>query len=317
MIDAKNMWMAMAAVVLVYGGYKAINPPPPPDTTPFAVVQVGYGEQARLAKMTRQECLGLKDRIWVDHKAGFDCISVVTPSSLKGDGTQTETAIIFIDGDVPADQQNATDDERARKTYETMTEALSARFTVPVLVLSRPGILGSSGTHLLGGQRDDATVLDTAIDQLKKRYGVRKLVMVGQSGGSRLIAQLLVMGRRDINCAVLGSGAYDTPNVSTNIWGEPGKRFLVPMRQTEGIVQARERRIFVVGDPKDSVTPFPEQKIWADKLAALGHHAVLVETEARGDKNHGAARQSLEAAGLCAKGEPDSAVVAAARKAPN
>jgi pimeloyl-ACP methyl ester carboxylesterase len=243
------------------------------------------------------------------HDHGYDCLSVIGPESLKSGSTSAETAIIFIDGDVPADQQTATDEERTRRAYTSMTEALSQKFALPVLVLSRPGVLGSSGAHELGGRRDDSTIVNAALDELKKKHGIRRLVMAGQSGGSRLIAQLLVLGRRDIQCAVLGSGAYDTATIR-----DPGKTFLVPMRQAAEIPAMRDRRIFVVGDPKDTVTPFPLQKAWADKLTSLNHHAVLVEVDARGDKNHGASQQSLAAAGVCAAGKPDTEVIAAAGK---
>ena len=72
-------------------------------------------------------------------------------------------------------------------------------------------MLGSSGVHMAGGRRDDVHVIDAALDDLNRRFGIKRLIMAGQSGGSRMIAQLLVMGRRDIVCAVMGSGAYDVP----------------------------------------------------------------------------------------------------------
>lgn len=317
MLDPKNMWLAMAAFVTVFAGYKALSPPPsPPDTTPTAIVLNGHGADMQVAKITQQECVGSGDRIWLSHKDGFDCTTVLLPETLKGDGKSAEQAIVFIDGDVPLDEQNAAGDERSRRSYLAMTNTLTAKFGVPVIVLARPGVLGSSGTHHYGGRRDDAHVIDAAIDEIKKRFGIRRLVMAGQSGGSRLIAQLMVMGRRDIQCAVLGSGAFDAPNVGFNVFGEVGKRYLVPLQHVEQVQNIRDRRVFVVADPEDQVTPFAGQKAWADALAARGHHAVLVETQARGDKRHGASRQSLEAAGLCAKGEPDKVIIEAARKPP-
>jgi hypothetical protein len=39
MLDAKNMWMAIAAFTAVFVGWKVLNPPPPPDTTPYAIQQ--------------------------------------------------------------------------------------------------------------------------------------------------------------------------------------------------------------------------------------------------------------------------------------
>jgi predicted esterase len=312
MLDAKNMWMAMAAFGVVFLGWKALAPPPPPpDTTPYAIQQVGYGDQMNVVKLTRAECAGMPNRIWVVHDNGYDCLTVIVPEVLKKETRSGDTAILFIDGDVPVDQRTATDDERTLRSYTNMTESLSQKFGVPVVVVSRPGVLGSSGAHELGGRRDDSTVVNAALDEIKKKYGINRLIMAGQSGGSRLIAQLLVLGRRDIQCAVLGSGAY-----SDDYIGNPGKTYLVPMRQAAEIPGVRDRRIFVVGDPKDVTTPFPLQKAWADKLTSLNHHAVLVETEGRGEKHHGAMQQSLAAAGLCATGKPDADIIAAAKRAP-
>lgn len=317
MLDPKNMWMAMAAFVLVYAGWKTLSPPPlPPDDSPTAVVLSGYGSEMKVAKITRAECLSTGDRIWLSHAGGNDCTTVIVPDTLKGDGKTAETAIVFIDGDVPLEDQTLAGDERSRRSYAAMINARTAKFGVPVIVMARPGVLGSSGTHHYGGRRDDAQVVDAALDEIKKRYSVRNLVMAGQSGGSRLIAQLLVMGRRDIRCAVMGSGAFDAPNVGYNIFGEVGRRYLVPMQRIDQMQSIRERRLFIVGDPRDTVTPLAGQKAWADALAARGHHAVLVETEARGEKNHGASQQSIEAAGLCAMGRPDAVIIEAARKVP-
>lgn len=321
MLDPKNMWMAMAAFALVLAGWKSLAPPPPDKDAgePYAIILSGYGDLMRVEKITKAECIGSGDRLWLSHKDGNDCTTVIVPPALKdatatGQPKSAETAIVFIDGDVPLEDQSSAGETKMRRAYETLTQTLSEKFKIPVLVVARPGILGSSGTHNYGGRRDDSHVVDAALDDLKRRYGIKTLIMTGQSGGSRLIAQLLILGRRDIPCAVLGSGAYDVPRVSTNIFGDPGKRFMVPMREAEKISADPKRRLFLVGDPKDMVTAYDEQRAFAAKLTTLGHHAVLVETEARGDKHHGVSTQALLAASLCAQGKPDAEIIAAAGK---
>ena len=320
MLDPKNLWLAMAAFALVFLGWKTLNPPPPDTGEPYAVVGVGYGADMQLEKINRAKCVGTGDRIWLTHKDGNDCVTVILPPALKGSDKSTETAIVFIDGDVPDSDQSVTGDERSRATYKRITETLSDKFGVPLLVLARPGVLGSSGVHTAGGRRDDVYVIDAALDELKRRFGLKRIIIAGQSGGSRMIAQLLVLGRRDIACGVMGSGAYDVPRVqsggrtNTNIFGDPGRRFLVPMMQTQEIAAVPSRRLYVLGDRRDEITPFDEQQAWAAKLDGLGHHVVLVEAEAKDDKHHGVSRATLEAAGLCATGKPDADIVAAAGK---
>jgi hypothetical protein len=319
MLDPKNMWMAMAAFALVAVGWKALAPTPEADRgEPYAVVQVGYGADMRIEKRFRADCKG--DGLWVTHKEGSDCITVILPPSLKGSDKTAEMAIVFIDGDVPDSEQNATSDERNRAAYARMTEALTTKHGIPFIVVARPGVLGSSGTHYAGGRRDDTAAVDGTLDELKRRLGIRRLVMAGQSGGSRMIAQLLVLGRRDIVCGVMGSGAYDLPRivsggtVATNIFGQAARRYLIPMKHVEDVPSVRDRRLFIVGDPRDTQTPFDEQRTWAQRLAALGHHAVLVESINTDAKHHGASRVALDAAGLCAQAKPDADIIAVAGK---
>jgi predicted esterase len=165
--------------------------------------------------------------------------------------------------------------------------------------------MGSSGFHLLGGRRDEGLVIDAAVDSLKERLGIRRLALAGQSGGARIIAQLMVIGRRDIACAAMGAGAYDVPRLrgggtsTTNIFGDPGRRFLVPIRQAGEIPVVPGRRLFVIGDPRDQVAPFSEQKDWADRLTSLGHSVQLIEAKAKDPQFHGMTEKSLIAAGMC------------------
>jgi hypothetical protein len=315
MFDARSIWLAMAAFVLVALGWRALSPPPAPDTAPFAVVPIGHGAALTYEKVDRARCVGTGDRLWLTHADGFDCVTVFAPSAADRTG---DTAIVFLDGDVPVEDQTSSGETRLRGTYQRMAQSLTDRFKLPVYVIARPGLLGSSGTHSAGGRRDESFIIDAALEEMKRTYGMRTFVMAGQSGGARIIAQLLVLGRRDIACGVMGSGAYDVPRLRsgertyTNIFGDPGRRYLVPMRQLGDVPNVPTRRLFVIGDPADTVTPFPEQKSWAEALDRLGHHVVLIEAKAEGASNHGLAEKALAAAGACAQGKSDADIVEAA-----
>jgi predicted esterase len=319
MLDPKTMWTAIAAFALVIVGWKAFAPRPEAvSDEAFAVVAVGHGADQRLEKVTQAQCTG--DRLWISHGEGHDCLVYVQPSSATRGDTATDTAVVFIDGDVPDAEMNHSGDERMRATYKRVVDEFSAKFGLPLFVLARPGVLGSSGVHKPGGRREDVPAIDSGLTALKSRFGIRRLVLAGQSGGARMIAQLLVTGRGDVVCGVMGSGAYDVPRLTsggrtaTDIFGDPGRRFVVPMLRASEIQAQSSRRLFLVGDRRDKVTPFDEQQAFAMKLNQLGHHAVLVETEARDERFHGVSRQSIEAAGQCAKGASDGDVAAAAGK---
>ena len=151
----------------------------------------------------------------------------------------------------------------------------------------------------------------SALETLKRRHGIDRMVLGGQSGGARVAAQLLVSGRTDIACGVMASGAYGIPGrrgggrMSTNIWGEPSKSYLIPLRSIEGVLADGKRRLFVVGDPRDKRAEFAEQREWADALRRAGHHAVLLEAPGGGKEFHYRGRVAMEVAGMCASGKSD------------
>ena len=79
----------------------------------------------------------------------------------------------------------------------------------PVLVLSRPGMQGSSGEHA----RDRHTaaevgLIDAGLTALRRRFGIDELVLLGFSSGGAVVANLLAR-RDDVACAVIGSAPLD------------------------------------------------------------------------------------------------------------
>jgi hypothetical protein len=311
-MDPNRMWLVIAALALLVLGANWMRQPtidPTAERTAVSAARSGRGVET----VTRAQCLAQPARVWVALEDGAECIAYISaPGRMSG-----ETAVLFFEGDF----RNTDQDYAAKAVGYYQREVLdaSSAFGMPVLVVARPGLMGSTGFHLLGGRRDEGEVMALTTDAIKERYGFRRLAVAGQSGGARVIAQLLVLGRRDIACAVMASGAYDVPRsrtgrTDTNVFGQAGRKFLVPMQQAQNIAAAPDRRVFVIGDPRDTITPFDEQRRWAEKLQALGHHAVLIEATAEGAEHHGLGSVALLAAGLCAKGRSDadiSALVAA------
>ena len=74
-----------------------------------------------------------------------------------------------------------------------MVFALAERHGVPVVVIGRPGLMGSSGFHIIGGQRDEAHVMDAALGAIQQKLGIRRFALAGQSGGARIVAQLMIV----------------------------------------------------------------------------------------------------------------------------
>jgi pimeloyl-ACP methyl ester carboxylesterase len=305
--SAQSMWLGLGVVAAMMFGWKAFGPQSETSAAPVAHLNVGSGAEARVESLTRAQCLARPDRLWVVMSNGVECISYVASTNVQGAGN----VLVFLDGDVGEDRIAGAAQEKSRESWQSRIGPLSSRLGVPVVVIGRPGLMGSSGFHLLGGVRDESHVIDATMDALRERLGFRRVAMAGQSGGARIIAQLMVIGRRDIACAAMGSGAFDVPRrrgggtTYTNIFGDPGSRFLVPMLRAGEIPVVSSRRSFVIGDPRDTVAPFSEQKAWADKLGQLNHHVQLIEVKATDPEHHGAAQKALMAAAMCLQDASD------------
>lgn len=307
---AQSMWLGIGVAAVMMLGWRALSPPPDVPEAPVALLNVGDGGNQRVEKLTRAQCLALEDRVWAVMSDGVECIAYVASANVQG----SSTALLYLSGDIAEEQLSGVSQETSRKGYQKRVSAWSAQHGVPIVVVGRPGLMGSSGFHLLGGRRDEGFVIDAAVDALKERLGIRRLALAGQSGGARIIAQLMVIGRRDIVCGAMGSGAYDLPRLRgggttrTNIFGDPGSGYLVPMLRAQEIPSVPGRRSFVIGDARDKVVPFSEQKAWADKLAQLGHHVQLIEAKAKDSDFHGMSDKALTAASMCMLDKPDSEI---------
>jgi len=310
-LDAGRMWYVIAVLVVLAVGIGWMRRPArEPAAEPVAIVAARDGGRAET--ITRGQCLAQPHHVWVALEDGAECIAYIASNGR----TSSDTAVLFFEGDFP--EEDMTPGRMARMTagYRLRAEEAQTHFGLPFVVVARPGLMGSSGFHLIGGRRDEGEVMSGAVDAIKQRYGYRRLALAGQSGGARIVAQLLVLGRRDILCAVMGSGAYGVPlakgggHIGTNIFGEPGRKYLVPMHGADSIAVSTDRRAFVIGDPRDARTPFSGQREWAEKMQALGHHAALIEAAAQDPEHHGLSAVALYAAGMCAGGSTDKEIAA-------
>lgn len=305
-----NMWLGLGVIVLVFVAWRSFSPQPSAPTEPTATLEVTQHGQTQIVKVNRRDCLAQEGRVWAVIEGGVECMSYVTAGAITG----SDPVLVYFSGDVPEGMLAEASQASARAPNQRRAERTAETFGVSTVIVGRPGLMGSSGFHFKGGRRDEAQVIDATIDALKDKLQIRRLALAGQSGGARIIAQLMVSGRRDIACAGMASGAYDVPRLvgggrsSTNIFGDPGQRYLVPLLAAERVVSDPGRRSFVIGDTRDKITPFTEQKQWAEKLAALGHHAVLIEAQAKDPEFHGLSEKALTAAALCAKGTSDAEI---------
>ncbi|MBP2300209.1 alpha/beta hydrolase family protein [Azospirillum picis] len=185
--------------------------------------------------------------------------------------------------------------------------ALAQRFGVPFLFLARPGAYGSSGRFWdLRHSPREAALMNAHLDLLKRRYGIGQWALGGHSAGGTLAAEFLAR-RNDLRCAVLSSAA---PAYRAYLEAHDAKARLArpetwfdPYRSLDRIPTDPARRIFVIGDPRETNVLFRTQRLYFDGLVARGHAAWLVPLErARPPRFHGLVDFGETATGLCAQG---------------
>lgn len=274
------------------------------------------------ATATEAGCRALPDAVWIEARGRRECLRY----AVGGTGHGATTAIVYIPGDpagiayryaggrMQVDRVNpiyeATAESR-RVAAETLAGAMEG---VPVFLMARPGMYGSSGNH--GEDRHtlaEVDLLDAALTALKQRHGLRDFVLSGFSSGGLIVANLLAR-RHDIRCAVIASAPLDLtlfhrgPNgMLTEDFALREAALADPMRSVDEIRPGAE--IFVIGDSRDRSVPHAAWGAWVRAARAEG----LSVTEAAirggdrpelggGPTYHITARWSLEVAYGCATG---------------
>ena len=124
--------------------------------------------------------------------------------------------------------------------------------------------------------------MNAAVDAIKAKHRIREVILAGQSGGATSVGALLTLGRTDVRCAAATSGGYDVIGRGNYVYqtrhlGRPGCDTTLycdayhVIDFTGGVKPDPSRRIFIIGDPLDSATPFRFQKAFAEKLEQAGH----------------------------------------------
>jgi hypothetical protein len=270
--------------------------------------------------VTEPECAPhVADRtaVWVTVADRGECIRYFAAG--LDPGRPNALALVFMTGDlINGSSSPARNPAYVEAPTTDAVLAFAARhardFGVPFVFLGRPGTWNSSGDHRRRRSYREMAVLDAALSAIRQRYQIGRFGLAGQSGGSIAIANLLSM-RDDILCAAMASGAVsprrraELINRRTDPTGQPWSAIRDPLIEAHGIPHQPERRIFVIGDPRDRTVPFPAQQEWADAVGRLGHNVRLwVLRRAPAPRHHSLAPYGYTAAAMCLRGYPDDRI---------
>ena len=262
-------------------------------------------------RIDRDQCQVRKLAVWVEHRHGSECIRYYPSSKIE----RAPRAVFFFHGDLLDGRTPLAGASVNNSVAGKLKEAhgYAGANAVPFVVVGRPGAFGSSGAHTERRRPKEYFSLNAAVDAIKARHDIGEIILSGQSGGANVVAALLTFGRNDVACAIATSGLYDVLGRANRIHeaNRSARRncdvtgYCDPYNVTNfvaGVAQAPGRRIFIIGDPADSNTPFEFQQAFAEKLRKAGHEAIVVEAQGEGPDRHRLAHMATRTAGWCNAG---------------
>jgi hypothetical protein len=263
-----------------------------------------------------RECKALATALWLRVNGRNFCIRYWRAGPKA---PSPEEALVVIHGDIGhkpkgkptlADAATRTTDASLQRHIE----AVARIYPGHSLIVSRPGMLGSSGHHLNDKRKLlEIRVVAAALDMLKERYGIKRFHFAGHSGGGHTVAGL-AQSRSDIGCAAITSGAVAVAEMERDLGNPlPAKHpFYDPVDHIMKLKQRPQLRLFVIADPNDKLVSYRSQMHFVERVKAhrlpITHLRVAAPAD---DKwSHNIHDHGIRLAVDCSKGLEDPALVA-------
>ncbi len=306
-----------------------------PTASPPGFSADSFGREGLIsgATATAAGCRALPDGLWVGTGGGrHECLRYAA----AGMAGSERTALVYISGDPEGASYRAAAGrphlegasehyEQSAETRRAAAEALSAaQGGAPAILLSRPGMHGASGDHARDRHTpDEVELMDEALTQLRRRYRLRDLALVGFSSGGAIVANLLAR-RADIRCAVIASAPLDLAGFYRQQDGLVPDHYAMrgdladPMHTVSAIRPGAET--FVLGDRRDRSVPPSAWEGWVAAARRVGLHVHAAEVDGldrpefgEALSHHLTAGRGIEAAQACAAGVRPARILQALR----
>jgi hypothetical protein len=265
--------------------------------------------------ITHQQCDATAQTFWLNLHGRDYCVRYYL-STAGGEGRRP---VVFLQGDQLGKFNVKTwtwIDTSEAKDMDTddivkMTDGFSKAAKATAIYLARIGVDGTSGNHMARKTLLELELMNAALDSLKQRYGYEGFHLAGQSGGSKIVAGLIGL-RRDVECAVMGSGPLVAPDDRKST--DPGRTAFDATEHIAQVAQNRSLRPILVTDKADKTVPLVQQTGYADRLRKAGRQVpeLFVEAPETTDaKHHGVAGYTELVTGGCVLGRTDDEIARA------
>jgi hypothetical protein len=270
-------------------------------------------------RTTRAECLAIDTTVWVTVDGSSECIRYyMTRSDMALAATVHEAAVVlnpdYVESSPGQPGVIARGYDTITPDYETASAGrVGKKVGLPFIILARPGTLGSSGSELAVRHTvHEVHLVNLALGAITRKYGITKVDLLGQSGGSILIGALMAM-RGDIGCASIGSGRLGLPPYAAGaqrVEDLGPKEALDDERYVGSIRRSPGLRAFVLSDPDDKFSAIAGQTMFVARAAAAGLPVAQLLTVAEPDEggHHDVLAQAFLVLKECVAGTSDAAI---------
>jgi hypothetical protein len=221
--------------------------------------------------ITHAQCEATPQTLWLNVRGRDFCVRYYL-STAGGEGPRP---VVFLQGDELGKINRKTwtwSDTSEAKDIDTddimkIADNFSKMTKTTAIYLARIGVDGTSGNHLSRHTVLELELMNGAFDAIKQRHGFEGFYLAGQSGGSTITGGLIGL-RRDIACAVLGSGRLaSTESIKSK---DAGRTYFDPTQNISHLAQNRSMRLFLVTDKMDKRVPVAQQTGFIDTLRRAG-----------------------------------------------
>jgi hypothetical protein len=234
--------------------------------------------------ITHAQCEATLQTLWLNVHGRDFCVRYYL-STAGGEGPRP---VVFLQGDELGKINRKTwtwSDTSEAKDIDTddimkIADNFSKMTKTTAIYLARIGVDGTSGNHLSRHTVLELELMNGALDAIKQRHGFEGFHLAGQSGGSTITGGLIGL-RRDIACAVLGSGRLVLTESFKST--DAGRTYFDPTQDISQLAQNRSMRLFLVTDKMDKRVPVAQQTGFIDRLRRAGRQVPQFFVEAIDD----------------------------------
>lgn len=274
--------------------------------------QTFSAEQAiKGSETTADQCATVPDGYWVESDGIKECIRVYK-AGVQNDAEPTpDEAVFYFHGDVIRGgkwqglrAELIAPDIYTTESPESLASAattFSSLYKMPFFWVPRLGVYGSTGEYFETNRKKALPLYSKLLDQIKARFRLKKLHLVGQSAGGSLVAGLITL-RDDVGCAVMSSPNADMRRhagfASYGGWQD----YFNPANISDGVSKTNAPRILVLSDPDDRQVTFSTQQSYVDALRRAGQVPVHIIAKASDPQSHSLAQWGAATMVLCLRG---------------